>query len=53
MKRLREETGSAVRGVLVHGGSRKLRAEVAAAAAKAPTVEVVQYALGVDFVRCN
>lgn len=53
MKRLREETGAAARGILVHGGSRKLRADIAAAAARSPKVEVVQYSLDVDFVRCN
>jgi hypothetical protein len=51
MKRLRYETGQDdVRGILVHGGARKLRPEVTASAAKAPPVEVVQHQLHVNFV---
>jgi RecB family endonuclease NucS len=50
MKLLRKETGrNDVRGILVHGGSRKLRREVVRAAALAPRVEIVQYRLQVDF----
>jgi RecB family endonuclease NucS len=50
MKLLRKETGRKdVRGILVHGGSRKLRRDVVRAAALAPRVEIVQYRLQVDF----
>ena len=49
MKRLHDETGSEARGILVHGGSRKLRREVADAAAKLPAIEVVQHQLRVSF----
>ena len=50
MRLLRKETGrNDVRGILVHGGSRKLRRDVVRAAALAPRVEVVQYRLQVDF----
>lgn len=53
MERLHKETGIAPRGILIHGGARKLRKEVAAAARKKPEIEIVQYALDLDFVRCN
>jgi hypothetical protein len=53
MRRLKEETGIAPRGILVHGGARKLPPDVAAEALQAPTVEVVQYSLDVDFAHCN
>lgn len=49
MKLLRQETGSDARGILVHGGARKLRRDVANAAASRPPVEIVQYRLQVDF----
>ncbi len=50
MKLLQKETGRKdVRGILVHGGSRKLRRDVIRAAALAPRVEIVQYRLQVDF----
>ena len=50
MKLLRKETGRQdVRGILVHGGARKLPREVVRAAALAPRVEIVQYRLQVDF----
>jgi hypothetical protein len=50
MKLLAKETGRKdVRGILVHGGSRKLRVDVVRAAALAPKVEIVQYHLQVDF----
>lgn len=52
MKRLKEETGQVARGILVHGGARKLSDDVAAAAQNAPLIEIVQYALNVDFARC-
>lgn len=53
MERLRTETGIAPRGILVHGGARKLRSDVAAAARKDPPIEIVQYSLDVDFARCD
>jgi len=40
-----------VRGILVHGGARKLRSDVRRAAAKKPAVELVQFSVGVDFYR--
>ena len=53
MRRLKIETGQVARGFLVHGGPRKLRADVLAAAAKKPKIEIVQYSLGVEFASCN
>jgi hypothetical protein len=51
MKQLQKETGRKdVRGILVHGGSRKLGRDVIQAASQSPRVEVVQYRLHVDFV---
>jgi hypothetical protein len=50
MKSLQQETGrDDVRGILVHGGSRNLRPEVAKEASRAPRVEIVQYRLQVEF----
>jgi hypothetical protein len=50
MKLLKNETGQKqVRGILVHGGARKLHREVLQAAKQAPQVEIVQYSLKVDF----
>jgi RecB family endonuclease NucS len=49
MKQLKDETNIAPRGILVHGGSKKLRPEIAAAARNDPRVEIVQYSLDVDF----
>jgi RecB family endonuclease NucS len=53
MERLKEETGIAPRGILVHGGARKLPPAVAAAARKKPSVEIVQYSLDVEFARSD
>jgi len=53
MKRLHEETGIMPRGILVHGGARKLRPDVAVAARQRPQIEIVQYTLDVDFARCG
>lgn len=53
MKRLRKETGISPRGILVHGGARKLPRDVAAAALRKPEVEIVQYILDVNFARCD
>jgi hypothetical protein len=50
MRSLQKETGRKdVRGILVHGGSRNVRHEVVEAAALAPSVEIVQHRLQVDF----
>lgn len=49
IKRLRKETGQKARGILVHGGSQILLAEVRRAARKSPVVEIVYYRLEVDF----
>jgi hypothetical protein len=50
MKSLCKETRrNDIRGILVHGGARKLRHEVVRAARIAPRVEIVQYHLQVDF----
>lgn len=53
LKLLAEETGRVPRGILVHGGAAKLRADVAAAASAKPEVEIVRYQLDVDFARSN
>ncbi len=53
MRRLHKETGIAPRGILVHGGARKLPLDVAAAALQDPKVEIVQYSLDVDFASCD
>jgi hypothetical protein len=51
MKLLQKETGEKARGILVHGGARKLRRDVVTAAIRVPEVELVQYKLDVDFAR--
>ena len=53
MERLYAETEIKPRGILVHGGARKLRPEVAKAAKENPRIEIVQYTLDVDFAQCN
>jgi RecB family endonuclease NucS len=53
MKLLEAETGVKPRGILVHGGARKLSPQVVAAAREQPEVEVVQYTLDVDFASCG
>lgn len=50
LERLRIETGRTPRGVLVHGGSNKLRDEVRREARRSPRIELVQYRVDVDFV---
>jgi hypothetical protein len=50
---LKKEKGITARGILVHGGSRKLHDDVVASANKNPRIEVVQHRLGVEFSRCN
>ena len=52
MAKLKEETGQEARGILVHGGARKLAPEVASAAAKSPTVELVRYDVDIEFSPC-
>ena len=49
MTRLKRETNQKPRGILVHGGSRKLLPNVIKAASKRPAIEVVQYRLHVNF----
>lgn len=53
LQRLEREAGQKVRGILVHGGARKLRGEVAQEANRSPKIEIVQYKLDVDFARSN
>lgn len=53
MKLLHRETKIRPRGILVHGGSRKLNPEVARAAGKGRVVEIVRYSLDVDFTQCS
>ncbi len=53
IERLQSETGQIARGILVHGGARKLAADVSAEASKEPKIEIVQYSLGVEFASCN
>lgn len=52
MTRFREETGMKPRGILVHGGARKLNKEVQKARGLVPSIEIVQYRLEVDFAPC-
>lgn len=49
LERLQQETHQQARGILVHGGARKLNPEVRKAAEEKPRIEVVQYHLQVDF----
>lgn len=49
LNKYKDEEGQEARGILVHGGARKLREEVRQAAKKKPTVELVQFSVGVDF----
>lgn len=53
MARLKQETGIDARGILIHGGSRKLTPSVDIEAKKQPSVEIVQYELAVAFSACN
>ncbi|HTV39083.1 MAG TPA: endonuclease NucS domain-containing protein [Candidatus Sulfotelmatobacter sp.] len=52
MHRLQSETGRKPRGILVHNGARKLSEKVRKEAAKRPRIEIVRYALNVNFDRC-
>jgi RecB family endonuclease NucS len=49
LNKFKEEEEQEARGILVHGGARKLREEVRQAAKKKPIVELVQFSVGVDF----
>lgn len=49
VERLKEETDQNARGILVHGGARKLPKDVLQEAKKEPRVEIVNYRLEVDF----
>lgn len=51
LKRFSREEAQKARGILVHGGARKLRDEVRRAAREKPTVELVQFNVAVDFSR--
>jgi hypothetical protein len=53
MELLQKELRSKPRGILVHGGARKLRQAVQQEAAKPPKVEIIQYKLDVDFAPSN
>lgn len=53
MAHVGKETGIAPRGILVHGGSRKLSLEIAREAEAQPSVEIVQYELAVAFSTCT
>lgn len=50
IERLKEETSQEARGILVHGGARKLSTDVMSEAKKDPLVEIVCYILDVEFV---
>ena len=50
IERLKKETSQDARGILVHGGARKLSREVMSEAKKVPLVEIVCYSLDVEFV---
>jgi hypothetical protein len=51
LAKLKEETGSDARGILVHGGSAKLRTDISTYA-KQQSIEIVRYSLDVDFTPC-
>jgi hypothetical protein len=53
LTRLKKEEGVIARGILVHGGSKKLHHDVVRAAEKSPKIEVVQHRLSVEFARCD
>ena len=50
---LQKEKNVSARGILVHGGAKKLHDDVQRAAGRKPAIEVVQHRLQVDFSRCN
>ena len=49
LRKFKAEEGEEARGILVHGGARKLRSEVRSAANENPRVELVQFTVSVDF----
>lgn len=51
MAHVRKDTGKMPRGILVHGGARKLRDEVRSAAQLRPRIDLVQHNLDVVFSR--
>lgn len=51
MTQVKKDTGVVPRGLLVHGGARKLRDEVRAAAESRPRIDLVQHNLEVSFSR--
>jgi hypothetical protein len=53
LMRLEKETKQKARGILVHGGSRKLHRDIIKTANQNPRIELVQYKLDVEFASCN
>lgn len=51
VKQLEKETRQKARGILVHGGSRKLSSDVISEAQRKPKIEVVCYKLDVEFAQ--
>lgn len=51
MAQIQKDTGRVPRGILVHGGARKLRDDVRTAAETRPTIDLVQHNLEVVFSR--
>jgi hypothetical protein len=51
MSQIAKDTGKAPRGILVHGGARKLRSEVRIEAERKPRIDLVQHNLDVVFSR--
>jgi Endonuclease NucS C-terminal domain len=49
VRRLKKELGKDARGILVHGGARKLYSKVWSASKESPRVMIFQYKLDVDF----
>jgi hypothetical protein len=49
IKRLKEDIDMPARGILVHGGARKVHRKVALEAKKSPALEIIQYKLDVNF----
>jgi hypothetical protein len=44
------KVGKNIRGILVHGGARKLSADVRRESRRSPYVELVQFSVDVDFM---
>ena len=53
LRDLLDEKGFKARGILVHGGAKKLHVDVERASAQRPWIEVVQHKLEVEFSKCN